>query len=223
MLLCILSPVLLIFLAGLADAGIGGITEAVAVAVGMSALLILIAAAVFLFVRYGSQNEKFEFLEKEDFETAYGVTGMVKEKKKAYDATFVRSLSLGVTLCVLSPLPLILAAVSGERDVLAVSMTALLLCIVAVGVYLIVRAAMVRSGFEMLLEEGDYTKKEKRQGRFLDAVSSGYWGIVTAGYLFWSFLTNAWATTWVVWPVAGVLYPVIELFAKMISKDKGDL
>ena len=28
--------------------------------------------------------------------------------------------------------------------------------------------------------------------------------LVTAGYLTWSFITNGWDRTWIVWPVAGV-------------------
>lgn len=87
-LLCILCPVLLIFLAGLANARIGGITETAAVAVGLTVLFIFVAVAVFLFILYGSRNEKFEFLEAEEFETAYGITGLVKEKKEAYEPIF---------------------------------------------------------------------------------------------------------------------------------------
>ena len=29
-----------------------------------------------------------------------------------------------------------------------------------------------------------------------------YWTLVTAGYLAWSFWTDGWDRTWIVWPVA---------------------
>lgn len=78
-------------------------------------------------------------------------------------STYIRFLSLGIVLCVLSPLPLILTALINEADVLAISMTALLLCIVAVGVYMIVRVATVRASYQILLQEGDYNKQKKRK------------------------------------------------------------
>lgn len=219
-LLCILSPVLLIFLSGLAEANIGGITETAACAIGLTALFIFVAIAVFLFIGYGSKTERFQYLEKEVFETAYGVTGMVREKKRDFEPTYTKYLSIGILLCVLSPLPLIIAALLSQRDVLAVSMTALLLCIVAVGTYLIVRVAMVKSSYEILLQEGDYQRSEKKRSRSVDAASTGYWCVATAAYLAWSFLTNDWKSTWIVWPIAGVLFVPFLLIVKQLTAGK---
>lgn len=50
-----------------------------------------------------------EHLEKEMFETEYGVTGMVKEKSRAYENTFSLGIAGGVVLCVLSVVPVIIA------------------------------------------------------------------------------------------------------------------
>ena len=45
-----------------------------------------------------------------------------------------------------------------------------------------------------------------------------YWTIVTAGYLAWSFWTGAWERTWIVWPVAGVLFGAVIGIAAMFRK-----
>ena len=37
-------------------------------------------------------------------------------------------------------------------------------------------------------------------------IAAIYWGVVTAGYLAYSFVTARWEISWIVWPVAGVLY-----------------
>lgn len=215
-LLCILCPVLLVFLVGLSEGNIGGITETVAVGAGLAALFIQVAAGVFLFIQSGSKAERFDYLEKEEFETVYGVTGLVKEKKAAFEPTYTKFLSLGIILCVLSTVPLIVTAVIKEADVLAVSMAALLLCIVAVGVYMIVRVSMVRSGYQMLLQEGDYNKAEKEKNSAANAVHSIYWSLATALYLAWSFITDDWKSTWIVWPVAAVLSAPVTLIAKQL-------
>ena len=57
--LCILSPVLLIFLAGFAESGVWNVTESLAIAIGMAVLFLLVAAAVFIFVSYGLASERF--------------------------------------------------------------------------------------------------------------------------------------------------------------------
>lgn len=220
-LLCILCPVLLIFLNGLAEGNVGGMTETVACGIGIAALFIQVAMAVFLFVRNGSKMERFDYLEKEDFETAYGVTGLVKENKAAYEPTYIRFLSLGIVICVLSPLPLIIAALVNEADVLLISMTALLLCIVAVGVYMIIRVVTVRESYQILLQEGDYNKKEKKKNNAASAASTIYWSIAVAVYLTWSFTSNKWESTWILWPIAAVLCAPFMMIVKLLS-EKND-
>lgn len=221
-LLCILSPVLLILLGGLADENIGNISESLAVAVGMSALLILIAVAVTIFIRIGAKGERFEYLSKEVFETEYGVSGLVKELNANYMPTYSAFLCIGIALCILSPLPLILCALFYESETLAIAFTALLLCIVAAGVYMIVRGAIVKSSFMMLLQEGEYRKNNKKSSKTVNAVSSIYWGLVTAIYLGWSFITRDWEHSWIVWPVAGVLCAPVMMIAKLCDEKRRD-
>lgn len=70
-LLCILSPALLIVLAGLADGHIGNISEALAAGLGLLALFTMIATAVFLFITYGIRESHEEHLKTELFETDF--------------------------------------------------------------------------------------------------------------------------------------------------------
>ena len=57
--LCILSPVLLIVLAGLSDSNLFGISENLAAGVGVVTLLVMIAIAVYVFITYGSKVSKY--------------------------------------------------------------------------------------------------------------------------------------------------------------------
>ena len=219
-LLCILCPVLLIFLAGLSEANIAGVTETAAVVIGLVQLFVFVTIAVFLFISYSGKIERFDYLKIEPFETAYGVSGLVREKKEAYKPIYTKYLSMGVGLCIMSPVPLIITALINEADVWVVSMTALLLCIVAAGVFMIVRVALVNESYKILLQEGDFRKTEKQKSKAVDAASSIYWCLVTGGYLAWSFITNDWKTTWIVWPVAGVLFvPFITIVKHLCNKD----
>ena len=54
-------------------------------AVGLTVLLVMVAAAVSIFIWYARKVERFEYLEKEPVELAYGVTGVVEKRKKGYE------------------------------------------------------------------------------------------------------------------------------------------
>ena len=83
------------------------------------------------------------------------------------------------------------------------------LCLIAVGVFLIVRACIIWGGFQILLEEGDYSRVEKSDAKKMAPISGIYWSLVTAIFLGYSFFTNHWDRSWIIWPVAGVAYGVI--------------
>lgn len=208
--LCILSPVCLIGLAGLSDEE-GGyiISETAAVSIGMTILLLLVASAVAIFLINGRKIEEYEFLEKEPVELAYGVKGLVEKEKFGYEAAHSRNLVLGIVLCILSAVPIMILAVSDDNGMLAILGVDLCLLLVAVGVYLLVSTGILYGGFQKLLEEGDYTRRQKMENKRNDVIDKIYWCSVTAIYLAWSFITMEWERTWIIWPVTGVFYGVV--------------
>ncbi|MDD3239695.1 MAG: XRE family transcriptional regulator, partial [Lachnospira sp.] len=72
--------------------------------------------------------------------------------------------------------------------------------------------------YNVLLQKGDYAP-EKKDNKVMQSVSSVYWMIVTAIYLAWSFITKDWEFTWIVWPVAGVLFGAIAAIISVTKKD----
>ena len=217
--ICILSPVLLILLGGLAEAGFISMEERIAELGGTAILLIMIAAAVGMFIREGMRGKKYEYLEKVDIETEYGVNGMVKERRDAYAETHSRRLIIGVMLCIISAVPLLGAEAvhySNNTDLFPILCVALLLVMCAVGVKLIVLTCTRQGGYDRLLEEGDYSRLNKKAGKY-DGV---YWAIATAVYLGWSFATSRWESTWIVWPVAGVLFAAYREIMKAIVRSR---
>ena len=58
------------------------ISENVAGGIGLVSLFVFVAVAVAIFLHCGFKNAPYDFIDKEPFETEYGVTGMVKERQK---------------------------------------------------------------------------------------------------------------------------------------------
>ena len=217
--LCILSPILLVVLSGAREMGKLSLSEPQAVGLGLVLLFVLVGCAVALFVTSGLRAKEFEYLEKEPIDTLYGVDGMVRDRREKFRPTFTRRLTVGIVLCVVAVLPLFLSIVLfGEESVYHVFAVGLLLAIIAVGVLLIVRSAMVWDSFRQLLEEDDYSRENKAVERKYSALAGCYWMLVTAAFLAWSFITGQWDRSWIIWPVAGVLFGVVRAIAAALRK-----
>ena len=145
---------------------------------------------------------------------------MAKERRSSYAETHSRLLVFGIMLCVISAIPLLiimLTKYSNNTDVLPVVGVAGLLVLVAVGVKMIVLTCIRHDGYDKLLEEGDFTRMNKKAGKY-DGI---YWAIVLVIYLGWSFVTNRWEMTWIVWPIAGVLYAAYHEIMKAVIRSRG--
>ena len=174
----------------------------------------------------GLSGKPFEYLSKEPFETEYGVDGFVKERRDRERGTFAAFLVSGIVLCVLSSVPIFAAMIlpstneAGEAPRYGVAVS-LLLVMVGVGVYLIIRASVRRDSCAILLQEGDYSEEKKEEQKRTQTLSAVYWGVVTAGYLGYSFVTMDWKRSWIVWPVAAVLYGVVVAIFTAVKKNGG--
>ena len=183
------------------------------------AMILMVGAAVALFVTSGLRTARYEYLEKEPIDTLYGVDGMVRERRDRFQSTFNSQLTLGIVLCVVGVLPLFLAMIFCKEGSFAlVASIGVMLALIAFGVMLIVRVSVIWGSYQMLLQEGDYSREAKEDLKRHGNLSGIYWGLVTAGYLGWSFITMRWDRTWIVWPIAAVAYAAIFSIVKALTK-----
>ncbi len=218
--LCILSPVILIFFSGLAEDKKYNISENLAAGIGLGVLFLLIVIAVVLFIYCDMKEKPYEYIGKEPIDTEYGVIGMVKEKKKNRETEHFIRMAVGIGLCIVCAVPLIIASLAGASDSIVIGMVCVLLGIVSVGCFFIVGESDVWESYEKLLEENDYSDIGKKRNSVIDRIANAYWCTVTAVFLGWSFYKDAWGKSWIVWPVAGVLFAVIVNIANIFVKEE---
>ena len=217
--MCILSPVILIIAGGLAEAGFISVSVQAAEAAGTAILIMLVAAAVGMFIREGMRGKPYEYLENTYIDTEYGVSGMVKNRRDRYAEKHSRLLIIGIMMCIVGAVPMLIVEMtkySNNTDLLPILGVAAMLIIIAAGVKLIVLTCIRQGGYDRLLEEGDYTRLNKRAGKF-DGI---YWAIAVVIYLGWSFVNMRWDITWIVWPIAGVLFVAYREIMKAIVKSR---
>ena len=71
--------------------------------------------------------------------------------------------------------------------------------------------------YDKLLEEGDYTRARKTSPVPVETISTVFWLVTVAIYLGWSFSTNDWEISWIIWPVAGVLFAALSVILNSIA------
>ena len=216
----ILSPVPLLLLGGMAETWPEKFSEDILSGIGIIILLSIVIVSVIPLILNSMKLSKYEYLEKEEITLLYGVKGVVEKRKDDFEDTYRKAIAGGVGLCIFAAIPLISFAIFGTNEMLAACFVALLLFFVSSGVFLFISCGLVHESFSKLLQEGDFALDKKADSRMLEKVAGAYWCIVTAIYLLWSFLTNDWGRTWLVWPVAGVLFGTVACITCLVRGKK---
>lgn len=220
--LFVISPVCLLILAGMEEYGKIAMSEDMAAGSGLVVLFILVAIGVSVVVPAGMKLSQYEYLEKEKISLQCEVEKIVQERKKRYETVFRKNIVAGVIISIISVIPLFFALAVTAEEITYVYCLVLLLCMVACSVYLFVKSGMVQGSYDKLLQEGDYTVEKKEMNKRISFFVTAYWCITTAIYLGISFYYNAWGRSWIIWPVAGVLFAGIQgiLFGILNAKQR---
>ena len=218
--LFVLSPVCLILLSALSGLPGAAISGGAAAGIGIAVLLIMVAAGVAMLILLSAKVSKYEFLEMDSIRLDAEAARFVGNLKAEFEKPYYLSVAIGVALCILGALPLIVLACMEASDLIISAGVDLLLILVAVAVYLFVRFGCIRSAYNKLLQEEDYTPENKEVERRTGTFSGIYWCIITAAYLGVSFVTSQWDRTWIIWPVAGVLFAALRAIAYSVIKNK---
>lgn len=217
--LCIISPLTLVILGAATEIPRLGISENVMGVVGITTLFAFILASVPIFIHCSFKNTPFEFLDKKgSFELGYGTKGMVAERKAKFQNTYHRWNIIATCICIFSPIPLITSAFA-NNDMLSVIMFAVTVIIAGIGAGAFIIVGIQMGSMDKLLCEGDYTPEKKEKNGLAEAVSTAYWGIITATFFVWSFLSNDWHLSWIVFAVGGILFPAVLSLCNLLTKN----
>ena len=218
--LCILSPVCLIILGGMSDLGNTGISENMASGLGVAVLFMLVALGVGLLILNGLKMSKYEWMETDLVQLDEDVSKRVYEEKEMYETKFRSGIAMGVVLCISSMIPLFLSLAIFENELFEVYAIGVMFFLVSIGVHIIVNSSCIYGSYQKLLQEGDYTVESKTKNKLTETFSGIYWCIIVAVYLGWSFMTNDWGKTWIIWPVAGAVFAAMKTLFLGVKKRK---
>ena len=198
-------------------------TETTANAVGFAVIFAFALCAIPIHIYCGFKNQPYEFLDKNiPFELEYGVRGIVTEKQNAFKKIYITCNIIATCLCIFSAVPLVLLSFSGNEILVSVALGVLMI-IAGIGVGMFIVVGVRNASMQKLLREGEFSEKEKKRTGIKEVVCGCYWCVLTAIYLAWSFLTNHWHISWLVFAIGGVLFPIVMCICNLIAdKQKKD-
>ena len=183
---------------------------------GVMLMFICIAAGVGAIVYSNFVDSDWKFMRNELCRIEMATASAVKERRRGFEPVRALCTTLGVILCIICWIPNLLV---GRMELFA---PALMFLLVGIGVFLIVYAAQVNSGFEQILQlndvyrvggtyEANSTGPVRYKNKTAETIVAIYWPVVTCTYLIVSFLTFHWELTWIIWPIAAVLHRVVVI------------
>lgn len=222
-LLCICSPILIILLSGIQAEGIAPISDGIVGGIGVSVILIMVSCAAALFIRAGMKLDTFEYLKKERFVIEEGFAQTVYQMRESRKGIFTTKITAGVIMCIVSVIPVIVSAFITEyfsSDILIYISIGFLLIIVGIAITLFITAGMEEESYKVILQEKEFSVHKKAGNKLEDSIGSIYWPVTAMIYLAWSFISSDWGITWIIWPLAGVLFTVICQIIKTMSGQR---
>lgn len=223
-LLCILSAAPLLILLSLTYLDLLPFSLEMAATLGVIILLIFVAIGVGFFIAADRQTKIYENLEYESCELSQQQLSMVQAEKDNFSKSNTRMNIAATAACITSAIPLLCGAffsevLSGSQyNHLMTGLVAGTLSLVAVGVFLFVKSNIITDSYNILLQTGSYTLNRKNGRRIMNKYAAPYWLVIALLYLGYSFLTGNWGNSWIIWPLAGILYSLGEKYFSL-QKD----
>lgn len=198
---------------------------------GLSLLFLFVGAAIgvpcFIIAGTSMSNSSKQL---DDRLIAIQVKNEVKKMKENFQRSFVICMVFGVSLCILSLAPLLLITGIFESHLKLEFYESLglglMFLLVGSGVFFFIFGGVIMGSFTKLLEQtyfisdedhiGPRAKAEldKNKPYFFLVIERIYWPVIVCIYLLQSFILGNWGTSWLIFPIAGILFGVLESFSK---------
>lgn len=214
--LFVISPAALIVLSTMAEGPRPLLPDNAATAIGLTVLLLLVVAGVSLLIRRSQQLAPFRRLDEGEFTRDPAVSAWAQQLSGQFASSRTTALITAVALWILSAVPVILGGILSEgRSLWAESAAGagvgLTLATVAAGLLIYLPASWAHSVAEVLTGEGDAPSGQPATSGspLVGAFAAVYWPLLTAIFLAWGLIWDAWDRAWIVWPVGALVFAAL--------------
>ncbi len=154
---------------------------------------------------------RFDIRDDQSIQLSAATTARYRQERADYTQRYGIGLAVGVVIIVLSLAALLVSSAlagsltAGSTEVSAPGLAAMFAG-VAIVVAVLIITGMRRGTLDRLTSSGEYAPDLSGARSMIERISGPYWMLALAVYLIWSFGWDAWEQSWLVWPIAGVLF-----------------
>lgn len=192
--------------------------------VGVCIMMLFTAAGVGLLILQDMKLARFKQFKKASLELQYGVEAAVRRRAESTESLRYMQQAAGVCLTILSAIPFLIASYFGAGLTFAAGFLVAAI-LVSLGVYLLVYSGILRDGYRVLLQEGDFSHDEKSSKKDYEStalkyrsLAKAYFGAIALLYMGYSFITKDWKSSWIIWPVSALLYHIALSILNALKK-----
>jgi len=217
--LCICCVLPMFALLALTNAQQLNLTSDVAAPIGIVLLLVMISFGVSYFIKSNQYKQNFKLIENGEFELAYGVHSIFTEKLQTFRPTYNLRLSISIAMFMFSFVPLLFSNILYSGSSIILLMIMVMMLIIASGVYLLIPVTTKFDAYNLILNEGVLHADKSERNKRAEKLAAFYWPLIVAIYLGWSLWTMDWGTTWIIWPVSGVLFAALVGLMELFKQE----
>ncbi|MGX7201033.1 hypothetical protein BCR22_00405 [Enterococcus plantarum] len=150
-----------------------------------------------------------------------------KKRKEDFQRSFVFCMVAGVVLCILSVIPVVLFSLVDPTVGNELFGVGCMFLLASLGVFFFIFGGVIMGSFSKILEqtyfisvEGELGPKAKaeRDGQkpsWFQTLEKIYWPIIVAVFLCQGFFLGNWGTNWIIFPIGGIAFGILEnIFSK---------
>lgn len=212
--LFVIAPAPIVILASLGSTGVDAF-------IGLVTTVGLVACGVAILIHRSREFAQLERVIDGQFTPSPTVTEWARRLRDDNRAEYTRRLATAITIwiCAIIPaagIPMFSDGTSGTDGAAESFGVAITLVMVAAGLRVFLPATWASSTYRDLADGGtEYGQMGWHPGAargrsdddpFVDFVAAIWWPACIVIYFVWSFVFDAWAISWIIWPVSGVLF-----------------
>lgn len=224
--LFVVAAIPLVVMPSAAQAGLLPVSESAAGLIGLLLLFVLVAAGVVSIIGLSREFTPFSRLREGKFSRNPVVTSWAEDLAQQHERKRITALQLSVICWVLSPAPVLLFSLIPNDNLLqgfwSVVGVAGTLIMVAIGLLILLPTTWANTVYETLTKgKGHSGNADDDERSLVGVIAAFYWPITVAVYLAWSFIGDAWGQSWLIWPIAGVLFGALAGGINAIETYRG--
>lgn len=222
--LCIVSVAVFLMFIAMYHLGYLNLSEDQSALLGLTIMFPIVAIGVYLIVTNTMQLSKYEHLNTERVYLDYSTQQRIVALKSKVTPNFKRALGISIMMYIMSIVPLFITIIvfGDNNDGATLSALSVIILIVALATYNLLKHYGPHNAVNKLLNDGEYSSKlddrfdndeeRKSYNHRRDRIETIFWTLVIAVYLGYSLITSDWGRSWIVFPVAALLYAALDAF-----------